>query len=82
MKTFNDFVPFILAVAQVVQVLILYAFRASIRIAILEALQSIAKEYATKDDVKKVETQVDVAGRLDRGFQHTWDLLNEGRRPS
>jgi hypothetical protein len=82
MKTFNDWVPFILLVAQALQVLVLYAFKASIRIAILEQGKEFSKEYASKDDVKKVEAQVDLAGRVDRGFSHTFEMLNEGRRPS
>jgi hypothetical protein len=79
MKTLNDWVPVIIVVAQVIQVLILYAFRASIRIAILEAMKDVSKEYATKDDLKKVEQRIDLAGKVDRGFSETFALIRGSR---
>ncbi len=68
MKTLNDFVPILLVVGQAIQVLVLYAFKASIRIAILEMLQEVAKHYASKEELAKVEEKVELADRIDRGF--------------
>lgn len=76
MRTFNDWVPFILLVTQVIQGLFLYAFRAALKIAILEAFEKIGEKFASKDDLRRVEQQVRLADRIDNGFAKTFAMLS------
>ena len=66
--TFKDVWPVVLLAISIVQSLLLYSFRASIRIAILELRESLADKYATKDDVRRLEVQIELGKKVDNGF--------------
>lgn len=44
--------------ANVVLALIVYSFKATIKVAILEAVANITRDYATKEDVREVEARL------------------------
>jgi len=75
MKVMNDFWPAILLIINVVQALVLYSFRAALRIAILELKETLADKYATKDDLEKVMDEIDLRVAVDRGFAEVKQLV-------
>ena len=67
-KAINEILPLLQLVFTGVLSLVLYSFRATLKLAIYELKEQLSKQYATKEDLDRVEKQVDLAGRVDSGF--------------
>lgn len=80
----KDLWPVLSLAVNVVMALGIFALRSTIRIAILEALQTVAREYATQREVEKLRAELierlDLAERMDAGFAKVHNLFS--RRPA
>jgi hypothetical protein len=77
--TFANTWPIVLLVVNLIQGLILFSFRTTLRNAVLELKIELGDKYATKGELADVKEQIELAKKVDAGFSNVTALLSRRR---
>jgi hypothetical protein len=76
----SDYLTIGLVVINIFQGLILYSFRATLKITALELFAKCGDKFATKEELASVRSEIDLAGRVDSGFADVKRMIARPRR--